>query len=321
MGGAQHEHAHPRGITRSTRLPELARPRTETSAGALLYDAGAMGEPTGTWEQRCATLLRQLAETPRLAVAFSGGVDSAVLLHAAHATLGAGAVGVIADSPSLPRADLEEAREVAFAIGARLEVLVTEELEVEGYRQNAGDRCYWCRHTMFTGIESWARSAGFSALAYGEITDDLGDDRPGRRAAAEFGVIAPLTRAGFSKDDVRRYAREVALSVADKPAQACLASRIPVGVPVTLERLTRVEGAEAAVRALGFRVLRVRDHGERARLEVGADEWARARGCRESLLAALGEWGFLDLDLAIYAQPAGGSASGGAGSAVRPIGG
>jgi len=270
----------------------------------LHYDAGAMDVPTGTWELRRAALNRRLHETPRLAVAFSGGVDSAVLLHAAHAVLGDGAVGVIADSPSLPRAELFEAREFARSIGARLEVLVTDELLVEAYRRNAGDRCYWCRHTMFAGMEAWARAAGFSALAYGEITDDFGDDRPGRRAATEFGVVSPLAAAGFSKADVRRYAREVGLRVADKPAQACLASRIPVGTAVTAERLARVERAEAAVRSLGFRVLRVRDHGERARLEVGEEEWPRALERQESLAAVLAHAGFRELQLAIYGQPA-----------------
>jgi len=159
-----------------------------------------------------ALLRALLAEHERLAVAFSGGVDSSVLLHAAQAVLGERVVGIVADSPSLPRRELEEARAFTREHGIELVVLATRELEVEGYRANAGERCYWCRRTLFEGMAAWAAAHGFSALAYGEITDDLLDDRPGRRAAREFRVVAPLRAAGFSKADVRRYAREHGLA-------------------------------------------------------------------------------------------------------------
>jgi len=255
---------------------------------------------TDRYELRLARLRELLSAPRRIAVAFSGGVDSTVLLHAAHAARGGDVVGVIADSPSLPRAELADARSAARAIGVRLIVLATDELEVEGYRRNAGDRCYWCRRTLFERMERWACAEGWDALAYGEITDDLADHRPGRRAAGEFGVLAPLAEAGFSKEDVRRYARSFGLSAAEKPASACLASRIPVGRPVTREALARVERAEAAVRGLGFRVLRVRDHGERARLEVGAGELARAELLRDRLAALLAADRFRELELAVY---------------------
>ncbi|MEW6073082.1 MAG: ATP-dependent sacrificial sulfur transferase LarE [Planctomycetota bacterium] len=248
-------------------------------------------------------LERRLAALDGLAVAFSGGVDSSVLLHAAQAALGERAVGIVADSPSLPRSELAAARALAARIGVRLIVAPTAEMESAGYRANAGDRCYFCKQALFDAMEVAAKRHGIAHLAFGEIADDLADDRPGRRAATERGVLAPLRDAGFTKEDVRRYARDRALSVADKPASACLASRIPVGTAVTMEALARVEAAEEAVRRLGFRVLRVRHHGQRARLEVGADELARAEALRPALAAALRAAGFAALDLAPYRPP------------------
>jgi len=253
---------------------------------------------------RVAELRRGLAALDGVAVAFSGGVDSSVLLHAAHAALGERAVGIVADSPSLPRRELAEARELAARLGARLEMLPTEEMSSEEYRANTGDRCYFCKQELFGKMEEWARAHGFPTLAFGEIADDLVDDRPGVRAANELGVVAPLRDAGFTKDDVRRYAREHDLPVADKPSSACLASRIPVGTPVTVEGLARVEEAEEMVRDLGFRVLRVRHHGRVARLEVGQDEGERAEAMRVELSAALRRCGFEELELATYRSPA-----------------
>jgi len=244
-----------------------------------------------------------LSALPDLAVAFSGGVDSAVLLHAATGVLGPRCVGLIGDSPSLPRRELAEARALAARIGARLEVLATDELADEDYARNDGTRCYFCRRGLFTAMAAWARAQGFTALAYGEITDDLADHRPGRVAAGEFAVRAPLSEAGWSKADVRAYARAHGLAVAEKPASACLSSRLPVGTRVTRERLARVEEAEERARALGFRVLRVRDHGTRARVEVGADELARAEELADELARSLAPLGFAELELASYRRP------------------
>lgn len=257
-----------------------------------------------SYEEKLKRLRSELEGLDSLAVAFSGGVDSSVLLHAGVAALGQRCAGVIADSPSLPRAELDSARDVAARIGARLVEVRTEELADERYVANAGDRCYWCKTALFEPMSAWAERQGFEVLAFGEIADDALDDRPGARAAGEFGVRAPLAAAGFSKEDVRRYAREAGLPVADKPASACLASRLPVGTEVTRERLAQVEAAEAALRALGLRVLRVRHHGERALLEVGEDEYSGASGRREELAAILRAHGFRELELGVYLPPA-----------------
>ena len=252
------------------------------------------------YEDRRARLLDSLRELESLAVAYSGGVDSAVLLHAAHSVLGDKACGVIADSPSLPRRELSEALELARTIGARVEVIRTNELDDERYRANAGDRCYFCKSALFSAMEPWARAQGFRALAFGEITDDLSDIRPGARAAKEFGVVAPLSAAGFSKEDVRRYAREAGLVVAEKPSSACLASRLPVGTRVSAERLGRIERAEEALKQLGLRQLRVRDLGESARVEVGRDELVFARERMGEIGLRLAAEGFARHELAAY---------------------
>lgn len=268
---------------------------------------GAAGEghaDAALHAERRARLFARLDELGSVAVAFSGGVDSAVLLHAAHARLGARALAVIADSASLPRAELEAARALARSIGATLVELATGELEDPRYRANPSDRCYFCKQALFEALAALCRERGIAHAAYGETADDRLLLRHGARAAAERAVVAPLADAGFTKDDVRRYARENALACADKPASACLASRLPTGTEVTRERLARVERAEQALSKLGFRVLRVRDHGARARVELGADESARAARLAPAIETALLDAGFAGFELATYRAPA-----------------
>lgn len=218
----------------------------------------------------------RLRAAGRLLVAYSGGVDSAFLAYAAHRALGNRMLAVIADSASLARAQLSDA--VAFATEQRvpLEVIETQELNNAEYARNDATRCFHCKDELFTVMEGLREQRGYDAIAYGVNVDDQGDFRPGQRAAREHHVIAPLLEAGLTKHDVRELARSANLRIWDKPASACLSSRIEYGRPVTRETLSVVEQGEDAIRALGFRQFRVRHHGEIVRIEIAKDELSRA---------------------------------------------
>src|ERR1700758_873783 len=211
----------------------------------------------------------------RLLVAYSGGVDSAYLAWAAHRALGDNMLAVIADSPSLARTQLADALAFAEEQGIPVEVLSTSELDRPDYVRNDGQRCFQCKDELFTVMEEFRSARGFDAIAYGVNLDDQGDFRPGQRAAKLHHVAAPLLKAGLGKSEIRELAREARLRIWDKPASACLSSRIEYGRPVTRESLSVVERGEDAIRALGFRQFRVRHHGEMVRIEIARDEMDR----------------------------------------------
>jgi pyridinium-3,5-biscarboxylic acid mononucleotide sulfurtransferase len=223
-----------------------------------------------------AALERGMSALGKTLVAYSGGVDSAFLAWAAHQVLGDAMLAVIADSPSLARTQLADA--VAFAEEQKipLAVLSTAELDRPEYARNDGSRCFHCKDELFRVMEGFREARDFHSIAYGVNLDDQGDFRPGQRAAKEHHIAAPLLEARLTKQDIRDLARAAGLRVWDKPASACLASRIEYGRPVTREALSAVERGEDALRALGFRQVRVRHHGEMVRLEVAREELARA---------------------------------------------
>jgi len=224
-------------------------------------------------QEKLFGLLRKLG---KVLVAYSGGTDSAFLAWAAGQALGENAIAVTADSPSIPESHKRDAAAYAKACGFRHEFIATAEFENPDYVKNEADRCFHCKDELFTRLEEFARQRGFDHIVYGVNKDDLGDYRPGQEAAMLHQVKAPLVEAGLTKAEIRALARQAGLPFWDRPAAACLSSRIPYGTAVTPERVKTVEKGEEAVRALGFRQFRVRYHGELARLEFAPEEMEKA---------------------------------------------
>ena len=240
-----------------------------------------------------------LRRLDRVVVAFSGGADSALVAWTANEVLGRGrALAVTAVSPSLPASERAECARLADEWGLRWVEVVTDEMEQAAYARNDGDRCYWCKDALLRAVAPLAEDED-ATVVLGVNVDDLGDHRPGQRAAAEQGAVFPLVDAGFTKADVREWSQRLGLRTWDKPAAACLASRLPYGTPVTLRRLAEVEAAEAGLRDLGFDELRVRHYGELARIEVPAARLGDVVALADRVVAAVQAAGYryVTLDL------------------------
>ena len=225
-------------------------------------------------QEKMDALSDHLRRMGSLIVAYSGGVDSAFLASAANEVLGSSALAVTADSPSLAPSELREAVALAEQIGLNHRVIKTREVEREDYQANTPNRCFFCKDELYIHLTGFASAEGYASVANGTNIDDLGDFRPGQNAAKEYGVISPLVDAGLTKTEIRQLSHEMGLPTWDKPAQACLSSRIPYGSRVTVEALTRIGKAEEHLRSLGFRQLRVRHHDTVARIELGPEDFA-----------------------------------------------
>src|SRR5512145_861928 len=241
-----------------------------------------------------------LAELNSVVVAYSGGTDSTLVLKVAHEVLGDRAIAMTAVSASLAATDQAEAEQIARQIGAKHVLVATEETANPEYLANTPNRCFFCKTETYDKLVEYAQANGYAAIVDGTNADDVGDHRPGRQAAREHSVHSPLLEAGFTKADIRALAKEYGLPNWDKPAAACLSSRVPYGTTITIPMLSQVESAEAMLRGLGIRQLRVRHHDQVARIEVNPDDFATLLAHRQEVVTALKAVGYqyVTLDLA-----------------------
>ncbi|HZQ51326.1 MAG TPA: ATP-dependent sacrificial sulfur transferase LarE [Bryobacteraceae bacterium] len=260
----------------------------------------------GVLDAKEQTLFGILRDLKRVIIAYSGGTDSAYLAWAAHHVLGDDAIAITADSASMPTSHKRDAEQFARECGFRHEYIETREFENPDYVKNDKNRCFHCKDELFTRLEAYASARGYSHIIYGVNQDDLGDYRPGQQAAKIHQVKAPLVDAELTKAEIRELSRRAGLSTWNRPAAACLSSRVPYGTPVTVQTIRTIEQGEEAIRALGFRQFRVRFHGELVRIEVAKDELAKALTpeCAAAFAAIFKQLGFLyvTLDLEGYRQ-------------------
>ncbi len=270
--------------------PDIASPAADSAQNQVDTPPAPGAEAAA----KLRALEGRLAGLDNLMVAYSGGVDSAFLAATAHRVLGARMLAVLADSASLARRDMEQARAFAESIGMPLRVVQTQELARPEYARNDADRCFHCKDELFAVMESLGSHLGFSSIAYGMNADDTRDFRPGQRAARDHAVLAPLADAALTKSEIRSLARAAGYSLWDRPAAPCLSSRVEYGRTVTREVLEQVEKAEESLRQLGFREMRVRHHGKVARVEIARHELPRALSMEmlDAMDAALRQAGF-----------------------------
>jgi uncharacterized protein len=252
---------------------------------------------TSSTQKQLAALEEIFSEMGSVAVAFSGGVDSTLVAVAAHRVLGEKALVVTAVSPALAKRELEETVRLAETFGFAHRIIHTNEMDREGYVANSPQRCYFCKTELYTELTALADREGIEWMVNGANTDDLGDYRPGMVAASEHRVRSPMVEAGLTKADVRAIAKSLDIPIWDKPAQPCLSSRVPYGIPVTVENLSKIEQAEDYLRGLGLKEVRARHHDRLCRIEVGEDEIEFAFGHRKEIVAAIKKVGYLWVSL------------------------